>query len=396
MPVFKESFFRIFHSDLRNVLRKFFENRNDRITAEVASDFADSAALSRLLGLELLEFDGASSEYRLDDRIERFLEEMLGAAEVAHADWLTGLLEELRRLIDGYQKLADPAKGETFLRRISRLLRTCDSRAQRHLEDIKSAVDIDYRAGSDYEIKLLKLQWHLERSRSYGEAASQLDNLLRNGSFFQVQQGIEMLSLRSRLVRRCNQVGDALIDIYQRIEEYLNRILRDYERARKLIRLRGLLERHEHISSTNLEELASMAGGPWFRDFRFRTLLDPTVIDVQPDLLDRALVRAGMADQRAKVRRVELEEHPSEDIPPVIDWQNVFQAFSRQSDDLFVFLGKVRVEGRPLTEEERVDGFCAILSNEDWTETWSRDSFEVAASNGWEYAVVGPSYPVAS
>jgi hypothetical protein len=46
--------------------------------------------------------------------------------------------------------------------------------------------------------------------------------------------------------------------------------------------------------------------------------------------------------------------------------------------------------GRWLTEEERVAGFCALLSNEDWTEIWSSDSFEVAASNGWEYTVVRP------
>jgi hypothetical protein len=62
------------------------------------------------------------------------------------------------------------SKGDTFLRRVVRLLRTCDSRAQRHLEDIKSAADFDYRGGSDYEVKLLKLQWHLERAHSYGRA----------------------------------------------------------------------------------------------------------------------------------------------------------------------------------------------------------------------------------
>jgi hypothetical protein len=52
-PVVKESLFRIFHAGYRTALMRFFENRNDRITAEVAAEFADSATLSRLLGLEI-------------------------------------------------------------------------------------------------------------------------------------------------------------------------------------------------------------------------------------------------------------------------------------------------------------------------------------------------------
>jgi hypothetical protein len=93
MPVPRESLFRVFHTDYRAVLWRFFANRHDRITTDVATELADSGTLGRMLGLELLEYDG--SEYRLDDRIERFIEDMLGAAEVAAADWLTTLIEEV-------------------------------------------------------------------------------------------------------------------------------------------------------------------------------------------------------------------------------------------------------------------------------------------------------------
>ena len=148
-----------------------------------------------------------------------------------------------------------------FVRRIVRILRTCDSRAQRHLEDIKAAVDLDYRAGSDYQEKLFKLQWHLERARSFGEAIAEMDGLLKDSALFQVQQTMEILAPRSRMIHRCEGVGDALIDIYQRIEEYLNRITRDHERARKLIQLRGLIERHEHLTATNIAVLAMPMAG---------------------------------------------------------------------------------------------------------------------------------------
>ncbi len=153
MHVYKDSFFRIFQSDYRGALQRFFENRHVRITREIAAEFIDSATLDKLVALQLVEYDGDGGDYRLDDRIERFFDEMLGAVEVAQADWLVGLVEELRRLIEGHQKLADARKGEVLLRRICRLMRTCLSRIQRHLEDIKSAADYDYRAGSDYEIK---------------------------------------------------------------------------------------------------------------------------------------------------------------------------------------------------------------------------------------------------
>jgi hypothetical protein len=390
MQVYKDSFFRIFQPDLRGALQRFFENRNVRITRQLAAEFVDAAILDKLLALEFIDFEADSGEYHLDDRVERFFDEMFGAAEVAQADWLIGLLEELRRLIEGHQTV-DARKGEVFLRRICRLMRTCMNRVQRHLEDIKAAVDYDYRAGSDYEIKLMKLQWHLDRSRSYGGAVADLNSLLRNDTFFQIHQEIELLSLRGRLIQTCSRVGDALIDVYQRIEDYLNRVLRDYSRARKLIRLRGLIERHEHLASTNLCDVAAATNGPWFREFRVRTLLDARVIDARPELVTRALARIGLGIC-GKTRCVELARHEADELPPIIDWSNVFDAFTKQEQDLFAFLGKVRVEGRNLTEEERIDGYCAILCNQDWITTLDHRSFPIAFGQEWEYAVIKPPH----
>lgn len=390
MQIAKDSFFRIFQSDLRVALRKFFENRHAKVTPEIASEFADPAILERLIGLELVEYDAEAGEFRLDERTERFFDEMLGAAEVAQADWLVGLLEEIRRTIEGYQKLSDSAKGDTLLRRICRLLHTCRSRIQRHLEEVKAAVDFDYRAGSDYEVKLMKLEWHLARARSYGNAIADLNNLLRNDAFFQVHQEIELMYLRRQVVHRCSQVGDALIDVYQRIEDYLNRVQRDYARARKLIRLCGLIERHEHLTATNLLDVAATADGPWFHEFRLRTLLFPSIIDGRPELLQKALARAGIGKVTGKTRRVQVNQEPLDDMPPFIDWQNVYEAFTKQQQDLFIFLGKLRVEGRPLTEEERIDGYCAIIANEDWADAWDGQDFALATDGEWEYAVVNP------
>lgn len=390
MPAPTDSFFRIFTADARDSLRRFYENRHERITVNLATDFAEQTTLDRLVALELLEFDPSEGEYRLDGRLESFFEEMLGTAEVAQADWLGSLLEELRRLIGACQNLGDRRKSETFLKRIVRLLRSADSRAQRHLELIRSAVDFDYRAGSDFEVKLRNLQWHLERARGYGDGIAQLDLLLRDHAFFQIQQDLGLLKLRTRLLRRCRLVSDALITIYQQIEDYLNRIQRDYARARKLIRLRALLDRHEHLAATNLGEIAVDAIGPWFYEARVRTLLAPSILDERPELLERALARAGVARRKGAVRPVELRDYPPEELPPVIDWHDVFEAFTRQEGDLYSFLRRVRVEGRLLEEEEWLDGFCAILANEEWSDAWSAAAFEMAGDQNWRYAVVPP------
>jgi hypothetical protein len=396
MHVQRDSFFRIFSSELRGALQYFFENRRARITPEIASEFVDLATLERLVAMGLIEFDGESGEYRLDDRTERYLDEMLGVTEAAQADWLVGLLEEIRRAIDGYQSLSDPAKGDALLRRVSRLLRTCKSRIQRHLEEVGSAVDYDYRAGADYELKLLKLKWHLERARSYAAAVTELNNLLRHDSFFQIHQEIELITLRRQVIQKCNQVGDGLIDIYQRIEEYLNRVQRDYARARKLLQLCSLIERHEHLTATNVRAVAESATGPWFHEMRLRTLLDPRIVDDRPELLKRALDRAGITGSAGKTKTVETDGTESEDVPPIIDWQNVYEAFTKQQTDLFAFLAKIRVEGRPLTEEERVDGFCSILTNEEWADALDADQFATAVEGNWEYALIKPPAAIAN
>jgi hypothetical protein len=396
MHVQRDSFFWIFSSELRGALQYFFENRRARITSEIASEFVELATLERLVALGLIEFDGESGEYRLDDRTERYLDEMLGVTEAAQADWLVSLLEEIRRAIEGYQGLSDRAKGDALLRRVSRLLRTCKSRIQRHLEEVGSAVDYDYRAGADYELKLLKLKWHLERARSYGTAVSELNNLLRHDTFFQIHQEIELISLRRQVIQKCNQVGDGLIDIYQRIEEYLNRVQRDYARARKLLQLCSLIERHEHLTATNIRAVAESATGPWFHEMRLRTWLDPRIVDDRPELLKRALDRAGITGSTGKTKTVETDGTDSEDIPPIIDWQNVYEAFTKQEEDLFAFLAKIRVEGRPLTEEERVDGFCSILTNEEWADALDADQFATAVEGNWEYALIKPPAAMAN
>ncbi len=390
MSVYKESFFRIFRSATGEPLRRFFENRHGRISAEMALERSGAEVIDRLLALALIEYDRDSGVYRLDDRVERFFDEMLGAVEAPHADWLFTLIDELKRQIEGYYKVEDTHKSGEFLRRICRLLGSCHSRMQRHLEDVKSAVDYDYRAGSDYEVKLVKLQWHLDRSRTYGQAIADLDHLLKNDGFFQFHQGIEVLSLRRRLLQCCGYVGDALVDIYQSIEEYLNRILKDHARVQKLIRLRGLIERHEHLTSTNIEEISREAEGPWFRGIQLRTLLAPAVVDAQPEVLERVLAKAGVIRPKERERKVEIEEPGSEALPPVIDWMELFEAFSRQSEDLFTFLGKASVEGRPLTDEERLDGYCAIISNEEWMTAHEAASYEMATEGEWEYAVILP------
>src|SRR5664280_2871485 len=100
MQIAKDSFFRIFQADLRIALQRFFENRHAKVTPEIVSEFVDPATLERLIGLELVEFDSEAGEYRLDERVERFFDEMLGVAEVAQADWLVGLLDEIRRTIE--------------------------------------------------------------------------------------------------------------------------------------------------------------------------------------------------------------------------------------------------------------------------------------------------------
>jgi hypothetical protein len=69
-------------------------------------------------------------------------------------------------------------------------------------------VDYDCRAGADYELKLFKLKWHLERARTYGAAVTELNNLLRHDSFFQIHQEIEPITLRRQVIQKCNQVGD--------------------------------------------------------------------------------------------------------------------------------------------------------------------------------------------
>jgi hypothetical protein len=75
----------------------------------------------------------------------------------------------------------------------------------------------------------------------------------------------------------------------------------------------------------------------------------------------------------------------------VIDWTNVFEVFCQQDDDLFSFLGRVHVEGSTLTEDERTQAFCDILSRQARGRFVIRGlSLFTRSQRVWEYAVVKP------
>lgn len=382
-------FFHLFQSKYRNALSIFFNNRERELTSVEVAEMFDEGALHELLRLNvILEED---TGFRLDERAELFFEQMLEAGDSPPVEWLETDLKEFDRWEGLYHQSEDPAQQERSVVKLVRLLKQLRNRLLRQNADLQRAADYDYRTEAIYEIKEAKLQWRLEETETLRKVLTEIEERMRNSALFHTNRDVILLRSRGQLLDAIIAVGQGVIQSYQRIAEYLNRVRRDHARARKLIQLQDLIDRYELEARTNVQAVADAIEGPLIENFSLHSLLAPSLVDENPAMLARVLSRLGIGDTNVKPNRVVVPPREESSEPEiVIDAEELLELFARQERDLFDFLSNITLDGEPIEIDRRIALFCEILTTPDLLDRCHVQEGQTRHLEEWEYLEVLP------
>jgi len=383
-----QQFFNLFLKKYRDPMEVFFRNRDRELSSIEVHESFDHDPIRELLRLNvILEED---SGYRLDERVEGFLEQMLEAGDSAPVEWLETDLKDYDRWEALYHQTKDPSQQNRCVAKLVRILKQLRNRLVRQNSELQRAADYDYRTEADYDIKEAKLQWRLEETENLRAVLNAVDKRMRQSPLFHTNRDASLLRARSQMIDAVLSVGQKVIQSYQQIAEYLNRVRRDHARVRKLIRLQDLIDRYELESQSNVADVAEALEGPLIASFNFHTVLAPSLPDENPAMLARVLTKQGIGDAGEKTHRVTLPQR-EEPIEPeiLIDAEELIENFLKQEQDLFAYLSTVRLDGEHLEIERRISLFCEVLTTPDLFERCQVNEGRRRFKE-WEYLEVLP------
>jgi hypothetical protein len=290
-----------------------------------------------------------------------------------------------------YHQTKDPSQQNRCVEKLVRILKQLRYRLVRQNGELQRAADYDYRTEANYEIKEAKLQWRLEETENLRAVLDAVDKRMRQSPLFHTNRDASLLRARSQMMEAIISVGQRVIQSYQHIAEYLNRVRRDYARVRKLMRLQDLIDHYELESQTNVVDIADGLVGPLISSFNFHTVLSPSLLDENPAMLARALARQGLGNFGEKVRQVTLPQREVPTEPEIlIDAEELIENFSNQERDLFAYLSTVKLDGEYLEIERRISLFCEVLTTPDLFERCQVNEGRSRRIEEWEYLEVLP------
>ncbi len=373
---------------LNRLIQILWENREHGIAPEelTLSGAINAEDISRAVYLQIVSEQG--NLIRLDDRVEEFLGEMLAGIDASEAGRYSEALNEAKRQTQAHAQASDDETKEALSNGVRKIMRQIRSRLERGIDGLRENVDLDYRASANLELKIVRLQHHKETAERINTSLGGWADFLQNNHFFRATTDREIQQHWKTFGVLSDRVRQGLLEICGTIQRYLNHALRDYRRVRKLIHLNALINRHEHMTRTNIEQVADVCDGPQFAGSgSITTAFYPAVIDLEPSVLRDAL--AGRLDAkhgRNRERSIRLNPRRAEEASRQIDWDLVREGFLIQEQDLFRFLrDKLKVNGEPVTETEVITGFITIIQREPSLWRQHRDFVD---ENGWRFALV--------
>lgn len=376
-------------ASINRLIQVLWENKETGVPIE---DLHEGSAEEDVLRAEYmgLIFNESGVE-RLDDRLEEYLGEMLVGIDSFEAGRYSEALVEAKRLIRDHIHAADETTRAALTKGVRKVMRQTRNRLERGIESLRNSVDLDFRASANLELKIIKLNHHRETAQRINESLESWRGFLSDNQFFRSTTDREIQQHWKTFGFLSDNVRQGLLVVCHTIQLYLNQAVRDYKRTRKLMHLNALINRHEHKTRSNIEEIAETCDGPIFSGIgSVMTAFDPSVIDHEPQVATDALSGKGLTGAPKNAERIiNLNPLRHEESESRIDWEEVRAGFETQDMDLFRFLrDHLKIKGAPPTEKDLITGYITILQRTP--ELW-RMHKKNETEGTWRFAVIHPT-----
>lgn len=379
----------------REIIDFLFSKRKNSVKYENLLEFInfEEEKLVSLIEKNILIQFGNTIDLNQD--ILDFLEKFTDSIEEINYEYTSGLIRILKENIQSWELEKKPTKQNEYLLKIKRNIGNVGKDLLRNVSTLRGSVEDVFATEKVFSIKKKKLQEYDNKRKSLDELLEQIDAFFRESMweyFIKMVQDDELNQIILRLDRDIIVARQNLIDITQKILDFLNRIRQDslvFKHIQKIKLLKDQLLLSD--KSTFIDVISKDNSLQFQNEIRFSTPL--SLEHIQSEESYETLLRIS-----SKLKKhLSIDEKSSGVIRNeflngkdknhyVVDSNKLKENFLSRGGDLFEFINNYHFE-KELSFDEKVTLFCKLASQ-------FRNEFYISDSyikiKNVEYALITP------
>ncbi len=307
----------------------------------------------------------------MEDVYQNFFENVLEVNEEIKVSSVRDYISALNENIEYYLKENNEKRKYKYQKEVRRCLKTIALATVRNVLDLKRNMDNTYKNEPNYAVKKAKLQRLSEKQKNISQLITECERVIdkEQQMFFTVAMDVQMVNVVNDVRLQLRESYHNLLEIERQIIQYLNLI--DYQNRifEKVRKLKYLKDQFRWEDFTDVRQVVAGKNAVWLEPQpKYYIKLSVDNLRTSDDALQciRALaqkIRSGhsralnnvaepIADEYLKSNRQKLD---------TVNIQEVYNAFSASSADLFSFVMNYKYGSRQ-SRENKLVYFCQIAS----------------------------------
>ena len=379
----------------REIIDFLFSKRKNSVKYDNLLEFVnfEEEKLTSLIEKNILVQFGSTVDLNQD--ILDFLEKFTDSIEEINYEYTGGLIRILKENIQNWELEKRPNRQNEYLLKIKRNIGNVGKDVLRNVTTLRGSVEDVFATEKVFSIKKNKLQEYDNKRKNLDELLEQIDAFFRESTweyFIKLVQDDELNQIILKLDRDIIIARQNLIDITQKILDFINRIRQDTKIFKHIQKIKLLKDQLLLAEKSNFTEVISKDNSLQFQnEIRFST---PLSLDyIQSEDAYNILLRISYKLKKS----INIDEKSSRIIRNeflngkdknhyVVDTNKLKESFLSRGGDLFDFINNYNFE-KELSFEEKVTLFCRLASQ-------FRDDFSISDTyskiENIEYALITP------
>lgn len=379
----------------REIIDFLFSKRKNSVKYDNLLEFVnfEEEKLTSLIEKNILVQFGSTVDLNQD--ILDFLEKFTDSIEEINYEYTSGLIRILKENIQNWELEKRPNKQNEYLLKIKRNIGNVGKDVLRNVTTLRGSVEDVFATEKVFSIKKSKLQEYDNKRKNLDDLLEQIDAFFLENTweyFIKMVQDDELNQIILRLDRDIIVARQNLIDITQKILDFINRIRQDSHVFKHIQKVKLLKDQLLLAEKSNFIDVISKDNSLQFQnEIRFSTPLSLNYIQSEEayEILLRIsykLKKSLSIDEKSSgiIRNEFLNGKDKNHF--VIDTNKLKENFLSRGGDLFDFINNYNFE-KELSFEEKVTLFCKLASQ-------FRDDFSISDNyskiENIEYALITP------
>lgn len=356
----------------RKLLHALFTDRKRlsfryNLARELANRKDESLEFLRRYGIIRLNADLVE----LEDVYLSFFEEVLEVNEEINVAGVKESIDTLNNAIEYYLSENNPGRKYGYLRDVKRMLRKIALTTLKNVVDLKRNIDNTYKNEPNFTIKKKKLV-HLDKKRRdiallINECERVIDE--KQPTFFMIAMDVQLKEIVTDVKWQLREVYHNLLELDRQIINYLNLIEYQNRLFQKVQKLKSLNDQLLLDSHTDIQAKLLTIHPVWMEPRpRYTLKISLSMLRNSEDglkiLQDLAKSKGNSRLRKGNLAEPLTEEELTEQRQqlPMVDINEVKNAFMASGDHLFHFVMNFSNYRMPMNEEAKLVVFCQIAT----------------------------------